>query len=311
VGPVRSRSAPDWRPFSGGVALVTPFEKNGSLDKAAVRALIDFHVESQTAGIAVAGTTGECSMLSTSEHQDLIATAVDQASGRIHVMAGVGANSALEAVELARFAEASGADSLLSVVPYYVKPTQEGLMRHFLTQADSCSSPLVIYNVPGRTVTDLSVETLVRLAEHPNVIGVKDATGDMSRAAAVREAVPEDFALYSGDDFTVLPYMALGGRGVISVVANVVPRVMAEICRLMDRDNLDAARKLFLAMQPFTRALFAETSPGPVKLAVSLAGYCEPIIRLPLVMPKGPVKDLVVQSTAQVLDYASKACPSL
>jgi 4-hydroxy-tetrahydrodipicolinate synthase len=311
VGPVRSRSAPDWRPFSGGVALVTPFEKNGSLDKAAVRALIDFHVESQTAGIAVAGTTGECSMLSTSEHQDLIATAVDQASGGIHVMAGVGANSALEAVELARFAEASGADSLLSVVPYYVKPTQEGLMRHFLTQADSCSSPLVIYNVPGRTVTDLSVETLVRLAEHPNVIGVKDATGDMSRAAAVREAVPEDFALYSGDDFTVLPYMALGGRGVISVVANVVPRVMAEICRLMDRDNLDAARKLFLAMQPFTRALFAETSPGPVKLAVSLAGYCEPIIRLPLVMPKGPVKDLVVQSTAQVLDYASKACPSL
>jgi 4-hydroxy-tetrahydrodipicolinate synthase len=293
------------------VALVTPFNSAFGVDKEALRALIDLHVENQTAAIAVAGTTGECSTLTGDEHRDLISTAVEYGAGRIHIMAGVGANSTSEAVELARFAQAAGADSLLSVVPYYVKPTQEGLLRHFLTQAESSCKPLVIYNVPGRTVTDLSVETLTRLAEHPNIKGVKDATGDMSRAAAVREALPERFALYSGDDFTSLPYLALGGWGVISVIANVVPRVVSQLCQLMDSGAIDDARRLFIDMQPFTRSLFAETSPGPVKLAVSLAGFCEPIVRLPLVMPEGSVKDLICRSTSRALDYPTTISASL
>lgn len=291
-------------PTGSTVALVTPFTADGGVDKQALRNLIDFHVESGTAGIAVAGTTGECSTLSEFEHRDLIATAVECAAGRIHVMAGVGANSTSEAVELARFASAAGANSLLSVVPYYVKPTQEGLSRHFLTQADVSPCPLIVYNVPGRTITDLSVETLVHLSEHPNIRGIKDATGDMTRAVAIRESLPQCFALYSGDDFTSMPYILLGGRGIISVVANVVPTAIAALCRLIDIGDTRSALQLFLQLQPLTRSLFAETSPGPVKFAVSLLGYCEPSVRLPLVVPEASTKDLLIRCIREARAWA-------
>ncbi|CAG9242133.1 4-hydroxy-tetrahydrodipicolinate synthase [Paraburkholderia caribensis] len=288
------QEARDALPHGSIVALVTPFASNGSVDKSALRALIDFHIDNGTTGIAIAGTTGECSTLSNQEHRDLIVTAVEYGAGRVHIMAGVGANSTSEALELARFASAAGANSLLSVVPYYVKPTQEGLRRHFLAQADVSDAPLVVYNVPGRTVTDLSVETLARLAEHPNIRGIKDASGDMTRAVEIREALPNDFALYSGDDFTSMPYMTLGGRGVISVVANVAPDCVARLCHFIANGDIKDALRLFIALQPLTRALFVETSPGPAKFAVSLLGLCEPTIRLPLVIPEG--------ATMQVID---------
>jgi len=264
------------------VALLTPFTADQSIDKPALRRMVDWHITQGTAGLVVAGTTGESSTLSHQEHHDLIATAVEYAAGRIHIMAGVGANSTAEAVSLARFAAEAGAHSLLSVVPYYNKPTQRGMVAHFTAQADATALPLVLYNVPGRTVVDMAVDTVVVLAGHPHIAGLKDATGDMARAAALLEAVPETFMRYSGDDFTTLPYLALGGHGVISVVANIVPAEMAAVCREMHSGQWLAARKRFVKLLPLTRALFAESSPGPTKLAAALQGQCEATLRLPL-----------------------------
>ncbi|WP_321930536.1 4-hydroxy-tetrahydrodipicolinate synthase [Paraburkholderia guartelaensis] len=268
------------------VALITPFTPEGMIDRRALRKLVDFHVRSGTAGIVVAGTTGEASTLTHVEHRELIAATVEYSNGRTHVMAGVGANSTAEAVDLARFAEEAGADSLLSVVPYYIKPSQEGLVEHFVTQADASGLPLVLYNVPGRTVTDLAVSTVRRLAGHPNICGIKDATGDMARAAELVEMLPSSFALYSGDDFTSMAYLALGGWGVISVVANIYPRKVANLCSLIASNDLARARQHLIELLPLTRALFAETNPGPVKFAASLLGHCEPFLRLPMVIPE-------------------------
>jgi 4-hydroxy-tetrahydrodipicolinate synthase len=287
------------------VALITPFTKKGSVDWATLRSLIDFHIDSGTAAIAVAGTTGESSTLSHIEHCDVISRSVEYSAGRIHVMAGVGANSTSEAVALARSASDGGADSLLSVVPYYVKPSQAGLIAHFEAQADAVTVPLVLYNVPGRTVTDLSVATALRLSTHPNIRGLKDATGDMVRAAELFEALPEGFAHYSGDDFTSLGFMALGGYGVISVVANVLPRQVSELCQLVARGDMKRARSVFLQMLPLTRALFAETSPGPVKFAASLLGQCEPTVRLPLVIPEAPTRQYLQDCLKGVLEHAA------
>ncbi|WP_242540582.1 4-hydroxy-tetrahydrodipicolinate synthase [Trinickia mobilis] len=287
------------------VALITPFAKDGGLDRTALRKLIDFHVTSGTAAIAVVGTTGESSTLSHVEHREVIAAAVEYAEGRIHIMAGVGANSTSEAVELARFASDHGASSLLSVVPYYVKPTQQGLFDHFTAQADVVRIPLVLYNVPGRTVTDMTASTVARLAHHPNIRGLKDATGDMARAVEILRALPSGFALYSGDDFTSLPYLALGGWGVISVLANVVPAKVVEMCSLMEQGKIARARRLFVQLQPLTRALFAETSPGPVKYAASLLGQCEATLRLPLVIPGEPTRRLIEQCVKGELEHAA------
>ncbi|WP_312302843.1 4-hydroxy-tetrahydrodipicolinate synthase, partial [Pulveribacter sp.] len=247
------------------VALLTPFTDDLRPDLPALRRLIDWHIDSGTAGVVIAGTTGECATLSHAEHRELLAAAVQHAAGRTHVMAGVGANSTAEAVALARFAEECGADSLLSVVPYYNKPTQQGLVAHFTAQADAVALPLVLYNVPGRTVIDLQVDTVAALARHPRIVGLKDATGDMARAADVAQAVPPGFAQYSGDDFTSLPYLALGGQGVISVVANILPAEVAALCAHMDAGRLHEARTLFARLLPLTRALFMESSPGPAK----------------------------------------------
>jgi len=268
------------------VALITPFTKDGKLDVPALRRLVDFHIEKGTAALAVTGTTGEASTLSQAEHHQVIAVAVEQSAGRIHVMAGVGANSTAEAIELARFAAETGADSLLSVVPYYVKPSQKGMVEHFIAQADAVEIPIVLYSVPGRTVVDMSVDTVVVLANHRNICGLKDATGDMARAVAIVEAVPQDFCLYSGDDFSSFPYLVLGGHGVISVVANVEPARVARLCTLVKEGRIEQARQEFIKLQPLMRALFAETSPGPVKYAASLLGQCEPKLRLPLHIPE-------------------------
>lgn len=264
------------------VAMLTPFKADRSIDKLALRRMVDWHIAQGTAGLVVAGTTGESSTLSHQEHNDLIATVVEYATGRVHIMAGVGANSTAEAVSLARFAADAGAHSLLSVVPYYNKPMQRGLVAHFTAQADATALPLVLYNVPGRTVVDMKVDTVVALARHPHIAGLKDATGDMTRAAELLEAMPEDFMRYSGDDFTTLPYLALGGHGVISVVANVVPAEIAAVYREMESGQWLAARTRFVKLLPLTRALFAESSPSPVKLAAALQGQCEATLRLPL-----------------------------
>lgn len=264
------------------VALLTPFTEDLRIDLPALRRLIDWHVAAGTAGIVIAGTTGECATLSHTEHRELLAAAVQHAAGRTHVMAGVGANSTAEAVALARFAQECGADSLLSVVPYYNKPTQQGLVAHFTAQADAAALPLVLYNVPGRTVIDLQVGTVAALARHPRIVGIKDATGDMARAADVAQAVPPGFAQYSGDDFTCLPYLALGGQGVISVVANILPAEVAALCAHMDAGRLHEARTLFARLLPLTRALFMESSPGPAKYAAQLRGLCGGGLRLPM-----------------------------
>lgn len=264
------------------VALLTPFTEDLRIDLPALRRLIDWHVAAGTAGIVIAGTTGECSTLSHTEHRELLAAAVQHAAGRTHIMAGVGANSTAEAVALARFAEECGADSLLSVVPYYNKPTQQGLVAHFTAQADATALPLVLYNVPGRTVIDLQVGTVAALARHPRIVGIKDATGDVARAADVAQAVPPGFAQYSGDDFTSLPYLALGGQGVISVVANILPAKVAALCAHMDAGRLHEARTLFARLLPLTRALFMESSPGPAKYAAQLRGLCGGGLRLPM-----------------------------
>lgn len=287
------------------VALITPFAQDGSIDWAKLRSLIDFHIERGTAAIAVAGTTGESSTLSHIEHCDVIAATVEYSGGRIHVMAGVGANSTAEAVALARTASHCGADSLLSVVPYYVKPSQQGLVAHFEAQADAVNVPLVLYNVPGRTVTDMSVATVKRLSSHPNIRGLKDATGDMVRAAELLEALPDDFAHYSGDDFTSLGFMALGGHGVISVVANLLPTQVSELCELVTRGDMKRARRLFLQMLPLTRALFVETSPGPVKFAASLLGQCGPTVRLPLVIPEESTRQYLQDCLQGVREHAA------
>ena len=264
------------------VALLTPFKSDQSIDKPALRRMVDWHIAQGTVGLVVAGTTGESSTLSHTEHRELLAAAVQHAAGRTHIMAGVGANSTAEAVALARFAQECGADSLLSVVPYYNKPTQQGLVAHFTAQADAAALPLVLYNVPGRTVIDLQVDTVAALARHPRIVGIKDATGDMARAADVAQAVLPGFAQYSGDDFTSLPYLALGGQGVISVVANVLPAEVAALCAYMDAGRLHEARALFARLLPLTRALFMESSPGPAKYAAQLRGLCGGGLRLPM-----------------------------
>jgi 4-hydroxy-tetrahydrodipicolinate synthase len=283
------------------VALITPFSTDGGIDWPAFDNLIDYHVASGTAAIAVAGTTGEASTLSMHEHRDVILRAVQHARGRIHIMAGVGANSTAEAVDLAKFASDNGADSLLSVVPYYNKPSQQGLIKHFLAQADVSEIPLVLYNVPGRTVTDLSVTTVVQLARHSKIRGLKDATGDMARAADILEAVPSTFALYSGDDFTSLPYLVLGGWGVISVLANIVPTEVAAIVRHVEAAQIEAARKQFMRLLPIARALFAQTSPSPVKFAMSLAGMCTEDVRLPLCAVDSATRALVEESLKEAI----------
>ena len=264
------------------VALVTPFDDHNRVDYAALKRLIDFHVAAGSDGLVVAGTTGESATLATEEHIELIGRAVEIAAGRLPVIAGTGSNSTSQTVDLSVAVSDSGIDGYLVVVPYYNKPVQEGLYRHFSAIADAVDKPVMLYNVPGRTVADLLPETVARLAEHENITAIKEATGDIGRLRDIQALVPEDFGLFSGDDFTVLPFIAQGGHGVVTVSGNVVPTEMAGLCRLASAGDHDAAKAIDDRLQPLNKALFVESNPIPVKWAVSRMGLIEPHIRLPL-----------------------------
>lgn len=264
------------------VALVTPMHEDGSLDLSGLRKLIDWHIAQGTDGLVMVGTTGESPTVGFEEHCELIRIAVEQAAGRVPVIAGTGANSTAEAITLTQCAKAAGAVAGLSVVPYYNKPTQEGLYQHYRTIAETVDLPLILYNVPGRTVADLSNETALRLAQVPGIIGTKDATGNMERATDLIQRAPAGFALYSGDDASALPFMLLGGHGVISVTANVAPRLMHEMCVAAFAGNLQAAREINNKLLGLHRHLFVEANPIPVKWACAELGLIEKGIRLPL-----------------------------
>jgi 4-hydroxy-tetrahydrodipicolinate synthase len=264
------------------VAIVTPMHEDGSLDLDAFRKLIDWHIGEGTDGIVVVGTTGESPTVDCEEHHLLIKTAVEHARARIPVIAGTGANSTREAIELSTYAKRAGADASLSVVPYYNKPTQEGLYRHFRAIAEAVEIPQIVYNVPGRTVADLQTETMVRLAELPNIVGLKDATANLERGAELLRQLPPHVSVFSGDDATGLALMLLGGHGVISVTANVAPRLMHEMCAAALKPEPLRARELNNRLMALHRDLFVEANPIPVKWAVASMKLIKQGIRLPL-----------------------------
>lgn len=281
------------------VAIVTPMHEDGSLDIARLRSLIDFHVAEGTDGIVIVGTTGESPTVNFEEHCELIKIAVEHAAGRIPVIAGTGANATDEAVELARFAADAGAAAHLSVVPYYNKPSQEGLYRHFRTIAEAVELPLILYNVPGRTVADLANDTTLRLAEIPNIVGIKDATGSIDRACDLIARAPKGFALYSGDDMTAACFIMLGGHGTISVTANVAPRAMHEMCAAALEGDARRVREINARLVGLHRDLFCEANPIPVKWAVEQMGLIGPGIRLPLTPLSAALHESVRQAMRQ------------
>lgn len=270
--------------FTGSfVALVTPMLPDGSLDLPRMRALIDWHVQEGTQAIVMVGTTGESPTVDMEEHCRIIATAVEQAAGRVPIIAGTGANSTAEAIELTQCAKQAGAAAGLSVAPYYNKPTQEGLYRHFKAIAEAVDLPLILYNVPGRTVADISNDTTLRLAQIPGVIGIKDATGNMERGSDLIKRAPASFSVYSGDDASTLALLLLGGKGTISVTANVAPRLMSEMCSAALAGDLARAREINFRLLGLHQKLFVEANPIPVKWALQEMGRIEGGIRLPLV----------------------------
>ena len=265
------------------VALVTPMHEDGRIDYDALRRLIDWHVAEGTDCIGVVGTTGESPTVSMEENCELIRVAVEQAAGRVPVMAGTGANNTREAIELTQYAKKVGADCHLSVVPYYNRPSQEGIYRHFRTIAEAVDLPMVLYNVPGRTVADLLPETALRLAEVRGIVGIKEASGNSERAAHLIKHAPKGFAVYSGDDGSAVALMLLGGQGNVSVTANVAPRTMHELCMAAVEGNARAAAAIHLRLLPLHKQLFCEPSPAPTKWALAQLGRCAPHVRLPIV----------------------------
>jgi 4-hydroxy-tetrahydrodipicolinate synthase len=264
------------------VALVTPFDGNNRVDYASLKRLIDFHVEQGSSGLVVAGTTGESPTLRRSEHIELIGRSVEIAAGRIPVIAGTGSNSTFQSIGLSRAVYGPRLTAYMAVVPYYNKPTQEGIYQHYMAIADAVDKPLLMYNVPGRTVADMLPETVGRLAQHGNIFGLKEATGDIERLRQVQAVVGDEFALYSGDDFTLRPFIEQGGHGVVTVSGNVAPRQVARLCELAMEGKAEEAKALDDSLQPLNKALFIESNPIPVKWAVSQMGLVEPHIRLPL-----------------------------
>jgi 4-hydroxy-tetrahydrodipicolinate synthase len=282
------------------VALATPMHEDGQVDFEALDRLIDWHVAEGTDCICVVGTTGESPTVKVQEHQEIIRASVARVAGRVPVMAGCGANSTAEAIELARFAKEVGADYQLQVVPYYNKPTQQGLKRHFTAIAEAVDLPMVLYNVPGRTVADIQHDTVMHLASVPGIVGIKEATGDMARAQWLIREAPQDFAIYSGDDPTAVALMLLGGHGNVSVTANVAPRLMHELCQAALAGNAPLASKLQQHLLPLHKQLFVEANPIPVKWAMAKLGLCGPGIRLPMT-PLDPAHHPAVE-------HALKAC---
>jgi 4-hydroxy-tetrahydrodipicolinate synthase len=271
------------RPILGSiVALVTPMHDDGSIDYDGLRRLIDWHIADGTDCIGVVGTTGESPTVTVEEHREVIRVAVQHAAGRVPIMAGAGANSTQEAIELTRWAREVGADCSLQVVPYYNKPTQEGIYRHFKAIAEAVDLPVVLYNVPGRTVADMQHDTVLRLAQVPGIVGIKEATGNIDRAAWLIRQKPEGFAVYSGDDPTAIGLMLLGGQGNVSVTANIAPRAMHELCMAAIAGDAKRAAEIHMKLLPLHRQLFVEPNPIPVKWALARMGRCGGALRLPL-----------------------------
>jgi len=269
--------------FKGSlVALVTPFDDKNRVDYANLKRLIDFHVAQGTDGLVIAGTTGESATLSRSEHVELVGRAIEIARGRLPVIAGTGSNSTSQTIDLSLAVADPGIAAYLVVVPYYNKPTQEGLFQHFTAVADAVDRPVMMYNVPGRTVADMLPETVARLAKHDKIFGIKEATGDIARLKEIQALVDDDFMLYSGDDFTVLPFIEQGGHGVVTVSGNVAPEQVSRLCKLALAGKYSEAAALDETLQPLNKVLFSESNPMPVKWAVSEMGLMAPHIRLPL-----------------------------
>ncbi len=287
------------------VAIVTPMHESGELDLEHFRALIDFHVAQGTDGIVVAGTTGESPTVDFDEHHLLIRVAVEHAAGRVPVLAGTGANSTREAIDLSIYAKDAGADASLSVVPYYNKPTQEGLYQHFRAVAEAVDIPQILYNVPGRTVADIANDTALRLAQIPNIVGIKDATGDIGRGSDLLRRAPPDFAIYSGDDASALALLLLGGHGVISVTANVAPKLMHEMCAAAFAGDLTAARAANNKLLGLHLHLFIEANPIPVKWALAQLGLIGPSLRLPLTPLSAQYHQIVREAMRQAGIHAA------
>ncbi len=266
------------------VALITPFNEDGSLDEGALKELIEWHIAEGTDGIVPCGTTGESATLSHAEHERVVELTVTTVKGRVPVIAGAGSNSTTEAIRLTRHAESVGADFVLSITPYYNKPTQDGLRAHFLAIAEATTIPMVLYNVPGRTGVNMLPPAVKATAQHPRIVGIKEATGDLKQVSDVIDQCPSDFVLLSGDDFTILPTLAVGGKGVISVTANVAPRLNAEMVRAWEKGDCARAKAIHYAMLPLATALFGEANPIPVKAAVALQGRCRNVVRSPLTL---------------------------
>ena len=289
------------------VAIVTPMLEDGSLDLESFRKLIDWHVAEGTDGIVVVGTTGESPTVDFDEHKQLIRIAVEHAKGRIPIVAGTGGNSTAEAIELTESARHAGATACLSVVPYYNKPTQEGLYRHFQSVAEKVGLPMILYNVPGRTVADLQNDTVLRLAQVPSIIGIKDATANIERGTDLIKRAPRDFALYSGEDSTALALILMGGHGVISVTANVAPKLMHQMCAAALVGDVKRAREINLRLLPLHQRLFLEANPIPVKWALAEMGMMAAGLRLPMT----PLSDKFHQAVREALHEAGVSLPGL
>jgi len=287
--------------FKGSlVALITPMREDGSVDEKAYAEFVEWQINEGTHGIVPVGTTGESPTLSHAEHKRVVEIAIEVSAGRIPVIAGAGSNSTLEAIELARHAKEAGADAALIVTPYYNKPTQEGMFLHYTAIADAVDIPIIIYNIPPRSVVDMSVETMARLAKHRNIIGVKDATANLVRPLHTRRAIGADFCQLSGEDHTALSFNAAGGVGCISVTANVAPRLCSEMQTAWAEGRLADAMAIQNRLVPLHDALFSETSPGPVKYAASLMGKTSERCRLPLAPIMGPTRERVKAAMAEV-----------
>ncbi len=269
--------------FKGSItALITPFKDDGTLDEKAYQDLIEWQIQEGTNALVPCGTTGESPTLNHEEHHRVVELCIESAAGRVPVIAGTGSNSTDEAIDLTHHAKAAGADAALVATPYYNKPTQEGLYRHYMAIAEACDIPVIIYNVPGRSVVDMTVETMARLAEHPRIVGVKDATSDLNRPILTHNACGDDFFQLSGEDGTAIPFMAAGGVGCISVTANLAPRMCADMQRAWREGDLETAMNLQFTLSPVHTAMFCESNPGPVKYAASLLGKCKSAVRAPL-----------------------------
>jgi 4-hydroxy-tetrahydrodipicolinate synthase len=294
-----------FQPITGSIpALITPMLEDGSVDYASLRKLIDWHIAEGTDCIGVVGTTGESPTVNVEEHREIIRVSVEQAKGRVPIMAGCGANSTAEAIELAKFAKSVGADCQLQVVPYYNKPTQEGMYQHFKAIAEAVPDlPIILYNGPGRSVADMQHDTVLRLAQVPGIVGIKEATGNIERAQWLIRDLPKEFAVYSGDDPTAVALMLCGGKGNVSVTANVAPRLMHELCVAAMAGNVQKAMEIQFKLMPVHKNLFVEANPIPVKWAMARMGLCGGTLRLPMTelsTPQQPVVEAALRASGLI-----------